>query len=339
MTIKNLIKVVKEFAPKAIKNKSISKYSGKRLAIDASLSIYKLVFAIRISSGRDFVNEIIVSKKPLKKRTIKVTHIDRFLKYVISLLQKGILPVFVFDGKPSSLKDNTIEERTDQSKKNKERYENMTEKEKAEKYYLKTNITGDDIRECRKIARYCGIPYIQSPEESDAQCAELSKKGLVDGVITDDMDFLLFGSKNIIKKFSLNEKKEVDEINREKILESLDITSDQLIDLGILLGCDYCTKMNGVGPKRAIESIKKYKNIEKIMKKLKKKNECQNYQEVREYFKNPPVVKCHHKDVKIKKIKETKLSDFLLSKGFSNAYISEKIYKLKKAHKQIKKLF
>jgi len=131
MTIKNLIKVVKKYTPDAIKNKTVSKYAGKRLAIDASLSIYKLVFAVRISSGHDFTNEIIISKHPLKKKTINVTHIDRFLKYIIGLLQKNILPVFVFDGKPPDLKDEVIEERADQTKKNKARYEKMsTEKKK-----------------------------------------------------------------------------------------------------------------------------------------------------------------------------------------------------------------
>lgn len=335
MTIKNLIKVIKTNAPSAIKQRTISHYAGKKLAIDASLSIYKLVFAIRISSRHDFTNEIIISKNPLRKKTIKVTHIDRFLKYLIGLLQKKILPIFVFDGKPPSLKKDVLAERTDQSKKNKARYEKMSKAEKKEKYYLKTAISWEDINECKKIAKYCGLPYVQSPEESDAQCAELSKAGLVDGVVTDDLDFILFGSKNIIKKFTLSDKKEMEEVSREKLLKKLDINGDQLIDLGILLGCDYCDKMNGIGPSRAIQAIQKYHTIEKVMKKIKKKNECHNYRAVRKYFQSPPVIKYQEEDLQLNNICENKLKAFLESKGFSNAYISEKIYLLKKARKKL----
>ena len=39
-----------------------------------------------------------------------------------------------------------------------------------------------------------GIPYVQAPEEADSQCAYLNKKGLVDAVLTEDMDILTFGA-------------------------------------------------------------------------------------------------------------------------------------------------
>ena len=42
----------------------------------------------------------------------------------------------------------------------------------------------------------------------------------------------------------------------------------QFIDLCILLGCDYCESIRGIGPKRAIDLIKQYKTIDEIMKHL-----------------------------------------------------------------------
>lgn len=45
----------------------------------------------------------------------------------------------------------------------------------------------------------------------------------------------------------------------------------QFIDLCILLGCDYCDSIRGIGPKRAIDLIKQHKNIEEILKHLDSK--------------------------------------------------------------------
>lgn len=53
-----------------------------------------------------------------------------------------------------------------------------------------------------------------------------------------------------------------------KVLEGLGLTMDEFIDLCILLGCDYCSSIRGVGPVRAIALIKEHKNIETILKHL-----------------------------------------------------------------------
>ena len=42
----------------------------------------------------------------------------------------------------------------------------------------------------------------------------------------------------------------------------------QFIDLCILLGCDYCDSIKGIGPKRAIDLVKQHKTIEDIVKNL-----------------------------------------------------------------------
>jgi len=39
----------------------------------------------------------------------------------------------------------------------------------------------------------------------------------------------------------------------------------QFIDLCILLGCDYCGTIKGIGPKRAIDLIKQHGSIEEIL--------------------------------------------------------------------------
>lgn len=67
----------------------------------------------------------------------------------------------------------------------------------------------------------------------------------------------------------------------------------QFIDLCILLGCDYCDSIRGIGPKRAIELIQKHRSIEKILENIdtKKYTPPENwiYKEARKLFLNPDV--------------------------------------------------
>ena len=45
---------------------------------------------------------------------------------------------------------------------------------------------------------------------------------------------------------------------------------DQFIDICILCGCDYTDSIRGIGPKKAFEFIKRYKNIETLLAHLDK---------------------------------------------------------------------
>lgn len=61
----------------------------------------------------------------------------------------------------------------------------------------------------------------------------------------------------------------------------------------ILLGCDYCNSIKGVGPKRAVDLIKEHRNIETILKHLDTKKypppEDWCYERAKELFVNPDV--------------------------------------------------
>lgn len=75
----------------------------------------------------------------------------------------------------------------------------------------------------------------------------------------------------------------------------------QFIDLGILLGCDYCDSIRGVGPKRAMELIQKHRNIETIIENIDTKkfpvSDDWLYKEARELFVNPEVAECEKLEV------------------------------------------
>ena len=105
MGIKNLLKFLSEH-PDIIKEKTHSEYYGKKIAIDISILMYQVVIAIR-NSGSDLTNE---------KGDI-TSHILGLFNKTISFLEKGIIPVFVFDGKPPQLKQKILDARKQVRKK------------------------------------------------------------------------------------------------------------------------------------------------------------------------------------------------------------------------------
>ena len=58
------------------------------------------------------------------------------------------------------------------------------------------------------------------------------------------------------------------EFHLDAFLAESGLSMAQFIDLSILLGCDYCDKIRGIGPKSALELIKKHHTIEKILENM-----------------------------------------------------------------------
>lgn len=69
----------------------------------------------------------------------------------------------------------------------------------------------DSSQECRKL----GVQCIVAPYEADAQLAYFSKEGIVDTIITEDSDLLVFGSKRVLFK--------LDESGHGKLIELKDL--------------------------------------------------------------------------------------------------------------------
>lgn len=114
------------------------------------------------------------------------------------------------------------------------------------------------------------LPFIVAPFEAEAQCVAVNG---ADGVISDDSDCLLFGAEVVYKGFfrsggaSKQAKKTsvgITEISIEKIEKVAGLSRNDLIVLAHLLGCDYCTGIEGIGPKRALELVRLVKASEPV---------------------------------------------------------------------------
>lgn len=99
----------------------------------------------------------------------------------------------------------------------------------------------------------CGVPYLLSAGEADAQCADLCRQGAVDAVFSEDSDIIVHGPVTVLRGFFSNSKKV--RRYRQDILESHGVTKGVLVALALLLGCDYATGVVGVGLVRALHIL------------------------------------------------------------------------------------
>jgi flap endonuclease-1 len=118
------------------------------------------------------------------------------------------------------------------------------------------------------MLRLMGVPVIQAPGEAEAQCSYMNKNGKVDAVCTEDTDCLVFGATTMVRDVN-NRKEPLTEIDRSRALQDLDLTEDEFIDMCILCGCDYASKIEGIGPVKAYKFIKEFHSIEGILEYCK----------------------------------------------------------------------
>lgn len=119
------------------------------------------------------------------------------------------------------------------------------------------------INDVQELLKRFGIPYITAPMEAEAQCAELYRLGLVDGIVTDDSDCFLFGGSRIYKNM-FNQKQYVECYIADDIENTIGLNNDKLIELALLLGSDYTEGIKGIGPVLAMEILAEFGNLGKF---------------------------------------------------------------------------
>lgn len=118
-------------------------------------------------------------------------------------------------------------------------------------------VTQAMVVECQALLRFFGIPYLTAPMEAEAQCAELVRLGLVDGIVTDDSDAFLFGGTRVYKNV-FNGNKFVECYVAADFERELSLPRDRLVALAQLLGSDYAEGLPGVGPVTAVEILSEF---------------------------------------------------------------------------------
>lgn len=260
----------------------------------------------------------------------------------IHLVENGLKPVYVFDGKPPNLKGGELAkraERRDEAQKLLQAAEEAGNVEDVNKFNRRlVKVTKEHAEEAKQLLQLMGIPYVDAPCEAEAQCTALVKADKVFAVATEDMDALTFGCNILLRRLTFSEarKMPVQEFHFDKVLEGLELNHDEFIDLCIMLGCDYTSSIKGVGPKRAIELIKTHRSLEKIIENLDTKKfpipEDWNYKQARLLFQEPEVINTNEIDLKWLEPDEDGLIKFLCGdKQFNMERVKNGVKKLHKA--------
>lgn len=284
-----------DLKPLVVREKTnLESFASKVVAIDAYNAIYQFLSIIRGPEGL-----------PLTDSKGRVTsHISGLFYRNINFLSIGIKPVYVFDGKPPSLKSAEIERRKQIKKDATIKFEKALSEgkyEEAKKYAQQTSSMRDEmVEDSKHILNLFGIPFIQAPSEGEATAAHLTRTGQAYASASQDFDSLLFGAKKLVRNFTNSGRRklpnrnttieiEPEIIDLEKTLTELAVTREQLVDIGILIGTDFNPSgFERIGPKTALKIIKEHGKLENVPQ-IQEKLEEIDYKQIRQIFLEPKV--------------------------------------------------
>ncbi len=265
----------------------LSDLRGKTIAIDAYNTIYQFLSIIRQPDGY-----------PLQDSKGRVTsHLSGLLYRTANLIEAGIEPSFVFDGKPNELKSGTLDGRRKRREKAEKEWEDARESGDMKKAFSKAQQTSrmtDDIRESSKdLLKALGLPMVQAPSDGEAQGAFMCARGDVWASASQDFDSILFGAPMLVRNVTITGRRKVmgkdlyrdvktEVIDSAEFLETLGITREQLVDMCIMMGTDFDEGIAGIGPKKGLKLVKEHGDLEHIFPVIGK--EIEGYDEIRDIF-------------------------------------------------------
>ena len=314
---------------------------GKAISIDAYNALYQFLAIIRQPDGT-----------PLKDSQGRITsHLSGLLYRTVNLVENGIKPVYVFDGKSPELKAMEIERRKAVKEEAVKKYEEALARgdlEAARMYAQATSVlTEDMVNQAKRLLDLMGIPYVQAPSEGEAQAAYMAKKGDVFACGSQDYDSLLFGAPRLVRNISITGRRKLPRKNvyievkpelivLDEILKDLGISREQLIDIAILVGTDYNPEgIKGIGPKKALALIKQYGSLEKALKHIPGASFPVDPMEIKEIFLKPQVTDSY--EVKWRQPDIEGVVRFLCGEhDFSESRVRKAVEKLDKAMKETK---
>ncbi|WP_292392662.1 flap endonuclease-1 [Methanoculleus sp. UBA303] len=257
-------------------------------AVDAHNALYQFLSIIRQPDGT-----------PLMDGAGRITsHLSGILFRTANFLEKGIKPVFVFDGKPPEFKQETIRERRLVRTRADEAWKAALREGDIEEAYKQASasarVDSHTLTSSHELLDLLGIPWVQAPSEGEAQAAHMARSGSVTYAVSQDYDSLLFGSPVLVRNLTVSGRRKARgrtiTVNPERIvlsslLDCLGVTREQLVEIGILVGTDFNPGIRGVGGKTALKVVRNGE-FESL---IAEKQPDFDPGPIREFFQNPPV--------------------------------------------------
>lgn len=229
---------------------SLSRYRRQKLAIDGYSWLHKASVGCAYELCMGYNTSV---------------YLSYFVKRIKMMKMFGILPYFVFDGTEINVKGETELKRFQKRQQNKKigiDLWNSGQRQQAVEFFKKAVEITPEI--AKVIIDYCHenkIDFIVAPFEADPQMVYLEKKGLVDGIIAEDSDLLVFGCQKLVTKLNyFGQAIEIDTSSFSKMPALHEFSLSDLRAMVCLAGCDYTNGIKNIGLITALKLVKKYGN-------------------------------------------------------------------------------
>ena len=355
MGIKSLNVLLNQKCSCAINQRKLNTYGGMILGIDISIFLYKYLYGndnpiegltkliMRLMKNNVVPFFVFDGKPPKEKNEVLQMRRERkdYLNVKKNIVQNSIkvldennnITYDEFKSKFVEYIENNNYEYTINENEIREQFEKKSSELKNDYEKISKKIiyiTPQHIEKCKKLFDLFGLSYIVSPTEAETLLSVLCRENYIDAVVSEDMDVLPTGGHLFLRNFN-SDNNMVDEYCLDGILHCLEITFEQFIDLCILCGSDYTSKIDRMGPMTAYKYIKRLGNIENILEEWTRTRKYiipQNfdYQKARSLFTRPIneiFIQNVTKEILLNKPKLEELNQYLLENGVKEKFIKE----------------
>lgn len=309
MGIKYLHKFLRKHVPECYIDVGLTAFSGKRVAVDINVYLYKYKSVSRERWATSFLNHVLL----LMKNNIQAVYIydtkaptekdmrkeERRQKRRVaeeeSVQLKEALKIYDESGTVLPILTETCEKHSqlsilfdsgDESTFNRDII--MSRINKLENQAV--NITKFDMYLTKDILKALGVPYIDSENEAETLCSYLCCHGLVDAVMSDDTDVLVYGTPRFLTRLNHYQENCVQLLHAD-ILRRLDMTPTQFRDFCIMCGTDYNSNIRQISCEKAFHLLKKYNDFDTLQAERPDLDyKVLNHTRTAEIFTVPPVL-------------------------------------------------
>ena len=200
---------------------------------------------------------------------IPTSHITMITGIVRQALKHNIVPIFIFDGPPESLKRPANPDLVAKAailyasfKKKNDVYDGTL----AEQLHMNNALRWYfAVNHMKELLSGLGVPTFTAASEAEMTAAVLVRDGIAGTVVSNDADAILFGASHVTKTLHLT-KGEIERVILEDMEASLGLDLESLRDLAVVCGCDFYEGVKGVGPKRGAVLLNQHGGLEALLK-------------------------------------------------------------------------